>query len=144
MLVLNIPDALRDHRERLRALEMTARSREIRLPQIIGNDTPGAGRRTTARWFQACLVTQDERQNAGLILRPSRRKRIYNRVEIRSTSVHTHCGAQMRCTRDLDSPWTIDDFSRGVVHRNSDLWDVSFYRVDLETIRAVSLKFIPH
>lgn len=28
--VLNIPDAACDHRERLRALEMTARSREIR------------------------------------------------------------------------------------------------------------------
>lgn len=97
MPVLNIPDAVRDDRG---ALGMTTRSREIRLLQIIGNDTPGAGRRTR-RWFQACLVTRDERRNAGLILRPSRRKRIYNRIEIRPTPVHTHavrkCGTHAIC-----------------------------------------------
>lgn len=116
-----------------------ALGRFVRLLQIIGNDMPGAGRRTR-RWFQACLVTRDGRRDAGLILRPSRRKCTYNRIEIRSAPVRTH--AVRKCGAHAIPPWTIDDFSR-VLCIAAAIYGITSFIARRSRERPRALKFTP-
>lgn len=79
-------------------LGMTARSREIRPTAANHRQRHARSRQANATAVSSVPGnTGREARNAGLILRPSRRKRTYNRIEIRSAPVHTHavrkCGA---------------------------------------------------
>jgi len=124
-----------------------ALGRFVRLLQIIDNDTPGAGRRTTR-----CAVIssvpgniQDERQNARLILRPSRRKRMYNRIEIRLTWRHTHAmRANAMHTRENAIPIYHERSMtfRACCASSDNLWDYVLF-IAPWILEQFSLKFMP-